>query len=97
MHVYGQNSTFNFSGGTITGNEAVDGGAVYLNQELSTLNMTGGEISGNKATRNGGAVYMFRQHPTSTCPAARSKTTRPAAAAERCILTQPVTVKYKAY
>ena len=62
--MYGKNSNFNFSGGTITGNEAVDGGAVYLNQELSTLNMTGGEISGNTATANGGAVYMYRATST---------------------------------
>ena len=66
VYMYGENSTFNFSGGTITGNEAVNGGAIYLEPDKifgdsaqCTLNMSGGEISGNKATGNGGAVYFY--------------------------------------
>ena len=58
--MYGKNSTFNLSGGSITGNSSVDGGAIYLNREPSVLNMTGGVISGNTASGNGGGVYIFR-------------------------------------
>ena len=72
VYMYSENVTFNFSGGTITGNEAVNGGAIYLepdrlfgNSAQCTLNMSGGEISGNKATGNGGAVYFYEADDSS--------------------------------
>lgn len=47
------------SGGKIIGNEAVNGGGVYLSEKIAArMKMTGGEVSGNKATGTGGGVYM---------------------------------------
>ena len=57
-------STFTFSGGTISNNQASEyGGAVYLSIS-SKLNMTGGEISNNTAAEEGGAVHVYGQNST---------------------------------
>ena len=49
----GSGTTFNMSGGTISGNYATNGGGVYVG---GTFTMTGGTISGNTATKGEG-VY----------------------------------------
>ena len=46
------------SSGTITGNEAKDGGGVYVNSNSATLTISGGTISSNKASGNGGGVCV---------------------------------------
>ena len=52
------------TGGKISGNEAVNGGGVYIankgetNTGESRGRMTGGEVSGNTATGNGGGAYV---------------------------------------
>ena len=45
------------SGGEISGNTAVGGGGVYVNNNNSTFAMTNSVISGNEASKGGG-VYM---------------------------------------
>lgn len=49
------NGGFDMYGGNIVGNEATNGGGVYVTD--GTFNMYGGNIKGNKAT-NGGGVYV---------------------------------------
>jgi len=51
--VYNSEGTFTMSGGTISNNNAKEGGGVY---NLSTFIMSGGTISGNNAS-DGGGVY----------------------------------------
>ncbi|MBQ9789983.1 MAG: hypothetical protein IJW24_00095, partial [Clostridia bacterium] len=48
-------STFNMSGGKISGNTASNGAGVTIRS--STMTMTGGEISGNTASVSGGGIY----------------------------------------
>jgi hypothetical protein len=55
--MYGSNCKMTMSGGTISGNEASEGGGIYIN-DGSTLTMSGGTISGNKAGSIGGGVYV---------------------------------------
>ena len=50
----GGNSTFNMSGGTITGNTNVSGGGI--NNSGGTVNITGGKIYNNTATGSGGGI-----------------------------------------
>jgi predicted outer membrane repeat protein len=54
--------TFTMSGGTISGNEAGNGGGVYVADADSTFNMIGGTIGGSAANKNtatnGGGVYV---------------------------------------
>jgi len=54
------NSTFNMTGGTISGNTTTgEGGGVFTNYTGSnTFNMSGGTISGN-TSYNGGGVYLY--------------------------------------
>lgn len=49
--------TLNFYAGTITGNSAGNGGAVYITG-MSTFNMYGGSITNNTATETGGGVQF---------------------------------------
>jgi hypothetical protein len=49
-------STLTVSAGTISGNEAFEGGGVYAEGDLT---MSGGTISANTATAGGGGVYVF--------------------------------------
>ena len=51
------NSTFNMTGGTISGNTADNGGGVCM-WGGGTFTMTGGTITGNKAATDGGGVYV---------------------------------------
>jgi len=46
------------SGGTITGNQAKNGGGVYIHASWRSFTMTGGTIKGNLATEHGGGVYV---------------------------------------
>ena len=48
-------TTVNLSGGSITGNNAANGGAVYA---LGTVNVTGSDISDNEASGQGGGLYV---------------------------------------
>jgi hypothetical protein len=48
--------SFTMNGGTINGNEAKNGGGVYISG--GTFTMTGGVIHSNKATDFGGGVYI---------------------------------------
>jgi len=50
-------SAFNMLGGTITGNSAVNGGGVYVD-DGSYFTMEGGIISGNTAIQRGGGVFI---------------------------------------
>ena len=57
----GRNTTLNWYGGTITGNQSTSTGTVYLQRGTSAgsgavFNLYGGEISGNK-NKQGGAIY----------------------------------------
>ncbi|BFL14215.1 hypothetical protein K160097B7_34310 [[Clostridium] hylemonae] len=52
--------TFNMTGGGILGNEAVEGGGVFMAGRDSKLDMQGGGILGNTATLNGGGVFVDR-------------------------------------
>ena len=58
-------STFEMSGGTISGNTADDGGGVYMMSSGSTFEMSGGTISGNTAD-DGGGVYVMSDGSTFT-------------------------------
>jgi len=49
--------SFHMYGGTLTGNKANYGGAVYNGQSVSSFHMHGGTITGNKAKYAGGGVY----------------------------------------
>lgn len=54
VYVNSSTCTFNFNGGTITGNSSLRyGGAININQG-STLNLTSGTISGNTSGHGGG-------------------------------------------
>ncbi len=55
--VYLRGGICNMTAGSITGNEATSGGAVYVGSG-STLNLSGGEISGNSAAGNGDGIYF---------------------------------------
>lgn len=78
--VYVEGSTFYMNGGTISDNEARDGGGVYL-AGASNLYMTGGNISGNtlcvrNSAGHGGGVYVssksaFRMESANTETPAR--------------------------
>lgn len=46
--------TLNLYGGTLTGNQAINGGGVYMNS--GTFNMYGGTITGNQASYGGGLM-----------------------------------------
>ena len=50
---------FQMSGGTISDNEAEEGGGVYTQAGSSQFTMTGGTITNNKATRFGGGVVHY--------------------------------------
>jgi uncharacterized repeat protein (TIGR02543 family) len=50
---------FTMSGGTISGNEADNGGGVEMKGTGGTFTMTGGTISGNEAIEYGGGVSMM--------------------------------------
>ena len=52
----GDNSSYNLSGGTLTGSNAKYGGAVYIS-DGGTFNMSGGSIYSNTATTSGSQVY----------------------------------------
>lgn len=62
----GSDSTFTMSGGSITGNSAVNGGGVFVsndnndnnNNGAGTFTMSGGSITGNTATGYGGGVVL---------------------------------------
>ena len=58
--IYVRSSTLNMYGGTIKGNQAVWGGAVFIDGSNSTctFNMYGGTISGNTAQSGGGGVEV---------------------------------------
>ena len=65
VYVYSSNAaTFNMYGGTITGNNATNGGVFvggndnYLHNVGSIFHMYGGSITGNTASINGGGVYV---------------------------------------
>jgi hypothetical protein len=49
--------TFTMTGGTISNNNAANGGGVYVGME-TTFTMSGGTISGNTANNYGGGVYV---------------------------------------
>ena len=53
----GKKGTFNMSGGEISGNEAKDGGGVYVYD--GTFTMSDGKITGNTATSLGGGVCVY--------------------------------------
>lgn len=52
----GEKTKFTISGGTMTSNEAQNGGAVYVAQGEAFIN--GGNITSNEALENGGALYV---------------------------------------
>ena len=52
----GDNSSYNLSGGTLTGSNAKYGGAVYIS-DGGTFNMYSGPIYSNTATTSGSQVY----------------------------------------
>jgi predicted outer membrane repeat protein len=54
--VYFAGTHFTMSGGTISGNQAWEGGGVYVNS--GTFTMSEGTISSNFANTNGGGVYV---------------------------------------
>ncbi|MBO5154454.1 MAG: Ig-like domain-containing protein [Eubacterium sp.] len=60
--IYVQGSTLNIYGGTIEGNEAVWGGAIFIDgtelSGISTVNMYGGTICGNTAEKGGGGIEV---------------------------------------
>ena len=58
--IYLRHSTLNMYGGTITGNKAVWGGAVFIDgsNKDSEFNMYGGTISSNTAQKGGGGIEV---------------------------------------
>ena len=58
--IYLRHSTLNMYGGTITGNKAAWGGAVFIDgsDNNSTFNMHGGTISSNTAEKGGGGIEV---------------------------------------
>ena len=58
--IYLRHGTLNMYGGTITGNNAVWGGAVFIDgsNRASVFNMYGGTISGNVAQQGGGGIEV---------------------------------------
>ena len=51
--------TLTISGGTVTGNKAAEGGAVY-NADSGILNLEGGSLTGNRATTYSGGAIVNR-------------------------------------
>jgi hypothetical protein len=56
VYVYGNGAKFTMNGGTISDNEANNGGGVY--KDFGGFDMNGGVISNNEAATNGGGVYV---------------------------------------
>ena len=55
VYVYGKNATFNFQGGTITGNHGASKGGGILVGATTFFRMTGGVITGNSVTGSSSA------------------------------------------
>ena len=53
-----ERTTLEFSGGTVAGNEAGYGGAIYLSPDLFKADISGGAITDNTAAVSGGAIYV---------------------------------------
>ena len=47
-------------GGVVNGNNARNGGGIYISNENATLEMSSGKVTGNDATKNGGGIYNNR-------------------------------------
>lgn len=59
--IYITGGTCDLTNGTLSGNEAVNGGGVYVNETAVTFGGTGGTVitlSGNKASGDGGGLYI---------------------------------------
>ena len=57
VYIY-SNSTFKFSGGTISENTAYDGAGVFVYESSSKFEMSGGNLIKNNASHNGGGIYI---------------------------------------
>ncbi len=58
VYVVGDDAEFTINSGTITDNEATNGGGVHVSDD-GTFTMEGGTITNNKATEVGGGVYIY--------------------------------------
>jgi len=58
VYVNGSSTSFNMTGGTISGNTTSNTGAGVYITGSATFDMTGGVISGNTAAGNGGGVFI---------------------------------------